>query len=519
MEKVNKYDRPHRFFVLLLLILLINVLVIPSSAQRIRTDHREMTPGQKIAYLAAVNMMANEINEMADDHAADFNTPIHSTSLLQGNGKQFLPWHRVHQFEMEEMLRSAGTTNSQYITIPYWDWTIENTASNVTWDDADFLSLSNISSELEVTRANPLGQLSGNPLATNPLATNTNLASLKDLTSLYSTSTPTPDDTDVTNSPFFSKRLEAWHNNGHVFVGVDFINNSFISRTMGGAFSPRDPVFFLHHGFVDKVWQDWEDQNNSIQSVFDYTSLLGDYSSINPNTIIDSRFSKYPITSTNILQEDVWYGFNKKLLLDGLGGNFNVTGTGRVYSYTPWNTATSSVEGVIYSGDVMRNASDNVVNDTKGGFVIKNGADCTFKAGKEVKLLPGFKVEAGANFVAKIVSTPHGFNSNTSGSRVRATSVTQSEQPIDKVTFAETKMRIYPNPFANEITVEYELTSESPVDMVIFNSLGQPVFQNQSGIKPLGRYAEKIYTQDFNQGLYILQLKTNEMNHKLKIIK
>jgi hypothetical protein len=27
--------------------------------------------------------------------------------------------------------------------------------------------------------------------------------------------------------------------------------------------SPKDPIFYLHHGMVDKLWQDWEDKPNT----------------------------------------------------------------------------------------------------------------------------------------------------------------------------------------------------------------------------------------------------------------
>ena len=107
-----------------------------------------------------------------------------------------------------------------------------------------------------------------------------------------------------------------------------------------------------------------------------------------------------------------------------------MTGTGKVYSYTPYNTATSVVEGVIYAGDVRRDASDNVIADNKGGFVIKNGADCTFKSGKEIRLLGGFRAEAGSSFVAQIVSAPQG-HSSTSG-RIASVTASSAVEELNK---------------------------------------------------------------------------------------
>jgi hypothetical protein len=60
----------------------------------------------------------------------------------------------------------------------------------------------------------------------------------------------------MNSNPSFRNRLEGWygavgpglHNRGHVWVG-----GSMLPMT-----SPNDPIFFLHHCFVDKIWSDWQ---------------------------------------------------------------------------------------------------------------------------------------------------------------------------------------------------------------------------------------------------------------------
>ena len=49
-------------------------------------------------------------------------------------------------------------------------------------------------------------------------------------------------------------RLESIHNRIHVFVG----------GTMVSAESPHDPIFWLHHGFIDKFWADWQATNPGV---------------------------------------------------------------------------------------------------------------------------------------------------------------------------------------------------------------------------------------------------------------
>lgn len=31
---------------------------------------------------------------------------------------------------------------------------------------------------------------------------------------------------------------------------------------MGGGASPTDPLFWLHHSFIDKLWADWQASSN-----------------------------------------------------------------------------------------------------------------------------------------------------------------------------------------------------------------------------------------------------------------
>jgi tyrosinase len=56
----------------------------------------------------------------------------------------------------------------------------------------------------------------------------------------------------TTFSPF-QRRLEQVHNLVHEAVG----------GTMGGASSPADPLFFLHHANIDRIWANWEKAHRS----------------------------------------------------------------------------------------------------------------------------------------------------------------------------------------------------------------------------------------------------------------
>ena len=61
----------------------------------------------------------------------------------------------------------------------------------------------------------------------------------------------------------FRNLLEGWigperiHNNVHVWVGGDMVLGT----------SPNDPVFFLHHCNIDRIWSAWQASHVGVQYV------------------------------------------------------------------------------------------------------------------------------------------------------------------------------------------------------------------------------------------------------------
>jgi tyrosinase len=55
---------------------------------------------------------------------------------------------------------------------------------------------------------------------------------------------------------FFTGQLENPHNNGHVITGQP-------SGHMLSGMSPLDPIFWLHHGNVDRIWAEWQRAGNT----------------------------------------------------------------------------------------------------------------------------------------------------------------------------------------------------------------------------------------------------------------
>ncbi|MFJ4340706.1 tyrosinase family protein [Streptomyces sp. NPDC088915] len=169
----------------------------------------------------------------------------------------FLPWHRRFLLEFEEALKSVDAT----VTLPYWDWTADRTSRSSLWAP-DFLGGTGRARDGQVTdgpfarsgnRWTIAVRVDGRDFLRRDLgAGGRQLPTRAEVDSVLAMETY---DTAPWNSASdgFRNHLEGWrgvnlHNRVHVWVGGQ----------MATGVSPNDPVFWLHHAFVDKLWADWQ---------------------------------------------------------------------------------------------------------------------------------------------------------------------------------------------------------------------------------------------------------------------
>lgn len=126
-------------------------------------------------------------------------------------GRNFLSWHRQFLRQLERRLQVAEPD----VTLPYWDWLTDREIPSA-------LGRRALLAAWGVTRQWDASQL----------------PQKADLDAV---------DARTTFGPF-QRRLEQVHNLVHEAVG----------GTMGGPSSPADPLFFLHHANIDRIWADWE---------------------------------------------------------------------------------------------------------------------------------------------------------------------------------------------------------------------------------------------------------------------
>jgi tyrosinase len=168
------------------------------------------------ALLFAINKMRANTNS-ADPNSWAYWTNIHVNRCPHGIA-YFLAWHRGYLFYFERQLRAISGSSS--LVLPYWDY---YTNPNI---PAEFLNASS---------SNPLW-LSGR--------VNTNVSKALTMAPFSPSIVTLP---RYWSNPFEPSIENAPHNPVHDIIG----------GAMTTMQSPRDPLFWLHHANIDRLWVAW----------------------------------------------------------------------------------------------------------------------------------------------------------------------------------------------------------------------------------------------------------------------
>ena len=167
------------------------------------------TPG--VAPLSYQDFVAVHIRAMDMGDPEGQSWGVHT--MGNSDGRNFLAWHRDYLSTLETQLQQLNPL----VTIPYWNWVEDRAIPPALSNPADLAAWG-------VTRGDNF----------NP----DNLPGMKDVQIVQ----------NMTTFPAFRQTLERIHGWVHNAVG----------GTMATSGSPADPLFWLHHAFIDKLWEDWK---------------------------------------------------------------------------------------------------------------------------------------------------------------------------------------------------------------------------------------------------------------------
>ncbi|ORY42805.1 Di-copper centre-containing protein [Rhizoclosmatium globosum] len=233
---------------------------------RIRSEWGQLTAEQKATYVRAVQVLrdrpaSGQYSDPSRMGWHDF-TITHSREAFWSHGNaQFYPYHRAMLWQYENALISTGIWPSN-MGVPYFDWSAmsQNWWTSDIFTDQYFGAISsNDPNTCVLTGAFAKGKYSvaadadGHRIVTGDqtcLRRNAQQSALPDATSIV--------------RGLAARSFEEFH--GHNLDESNFHASGH--GTLGGvgsdlgnpSVSPNDPVFYFHHGFVDKFYWKWQNQ-------------------------------------------------------------------------------------------------------------------------------------------------------------------------------------------------------------------------------------------------------------------
>ena len=186
-------------------------------------------------------------DELIMRHETLFESGIH-------NQTYFLPWHRWYILSLENLLRKIDCR----VTVPYWDWSLESQTwmNSTVWEDLCGLGgdgdPANNGSVMSGLFKQPEGQAPNGQL----------------LTRKFNGTLPSCAQVALTQRMHLADFC-TWHN------CIESYLHKMVHCSIGGQMcsykSANDPVFFLHHGFIDKLWSDWQNNGPAFKNLSYYT--------------------------------------------------------------------------------------------------------------------------------------------------------------------------------------------------------------------------------------------------------
>ena len=230
----------------------------------------------------------------------DLMDTIHGTNYPQNSyahmGVHFGTWHRVFMWLMDFGMNQVSDTPEQAVVAPYWDWTnpVQTTAlykamgrdgnpfdkqcisGPFGWPDYN-ISIKNGFYPLDVQQWQCVTrQIAQEGTAQTDLEMASHLPSFPDVLDAmvdqrYDNQ---PYDDSAMGAFSFRNNLEGyggWNNegvdlvkSGHRMHGFHNIVHLNMGDTMATLVSPNDPVFWTHHGNIDRMLQTWLVQNGDM---------------------------------------------------------------------------------------------------------------------------------------------------------------------------------------------------------------------------------------------------------------
>ncbi|MCU0092880.1 tyrosinase family protein [Pseudomonas koreensis] len=235
----------------------------------IRRNHRDLSREEKAAFINAVLRLKNNVNSVlrpGQQSRYDDFVQIHKNSMGRGNplvpnphrSPLFYPWHRVLIRQFELALQAAA--DDPRITLPYWNWQLGGADNPFT---SDFMGGNGDNTQNMLVTTGPFSSTQSSFIVSvwdegfGNAGVRRNLGAAGAL--------PSPETViSALNRTSYWMEPGGWenvserelHNQVHAWIGGNMMEAS----------SPNDPIFFLHHCYLDLLWERWKKLHPNVPS-------------------------------------------------------------------------------------------------------------------------------------------------------------------------------------------------------------------------------------------------------------
>ncbi|KAI9297837.1 Di-copper centre-containing protein, partial [Neoconidiobolus thromboides FSU 785] len=214
-----------------------------------RKEIRQLSPSELSKFINATLQLKQKgvLDEYSKIH-------LDHTEVAHNVGG-FLPWHRYFLKQLELQLIQIDPS----ITLPYWDWTLDSQAPERSiLFQPNYFGGNGDKQKNECISTSPYATWSMQVPSTHCLKRKFDLGDK--ISSFYSPEAIEAILRTSTTYDQFRKNIELIpHAKVHDNIGGD----------MTEMFSPNDPLFYLHHAFVDLLWFEWQKRFPGLAETYD----------------------------------------------------------------------------------------------------------------------------------------------------------------------------------------------------------------------------------------------------------
>lgn len=212
---------------------------------RVRKNANELTPDERDRFLTAIVTLNQNGNfvDFQNMHVNDTSMEVHGRSC-------FLPWHRFYLLDLERKLQRIDPS----VSLPYWRF--DQPSPNVF--TSDFMGVPDATGLVQFSSTNPLvnwrltvfGEGSGRIRRNPQFDTANDPANIEnDEADTFALGTTGTGPDQRTNFENFERMEGDPHGTAHV---------SFQGQIAEIGRAPADPLFFMLHCNVDRLWAKWQ---------------------------------------------------------------------------------------------------------------------------------------------------------------------------------------------------------------------------------------------------------------------